>query len=159
MILACTTSEWPLLWGFSWTLAQSLSTTMAKNLQWHWAVNVFFEDDYPMMLLGPLSTTNKEYIGSCLEVLPKGWIHGLCWRGYVKSDSDSTNEDPPVDDCYAKIINMMIINHPLCSRIISGHLQRWIHFALFLNETKMINHYTVLSTFYDHLHTDHYQFV
>lgn len=41
----------------------------------------FFEDDHPMMLLGPSSTINKDSYQLALQVLPHYWIHGLFWRG------------------------------------------------------------------------------
>lgn len=41
----------------------------------------FFEDDHPLMLIGPMSSMNKDAIGMALQVLPHFWIHGLFWRG------------------------------------------------------------------------------
>lgn len=65
----------------------------------------FFEDDYPLMLLGPLSKTNMEYFGSSLEVLPHVWIHGLCWRGYSKTHLFDTDNDLTIDDFYDVVMD------------------------------------------------------
>lgn len=47
----------------------------------------FFEDDRPMMLIGPMSIHNKDSVAFALQVLPHEWIHGLCWRGPSKRAS------------------------------------------------------------------------
>lgn len=58
----------------------------------------FPEDDYPLILLGPMTQSNMKYYLRPLQVLPHGWIHLLFWDGCC---TDSDDENTPKNTCEA----------------------------------------------------------
>lgn len=64
----------------------------------------FFEDDHPLMMLGPLSKNNKDRIAVALQVLPHYWIHGLFWRGPSKRCPPEESIEWKCDDFYAVVM-------------------------------------------------------
>lgn len=56
----------------------------------------FFEEDYPIIVIGPVNQDNKEAIRYTLEIVPHGWIHGFFWRGHP--DDLQTDDEEEVDD-------------------------------------------------------------
>lgn len=65
----------------------------------------FFEDDYPLMLLGPLSSKNKHSCGVVLQVIPHVWIHCLIWHGECKRKMLDNQPDVGLaDDFYAVVM-------------------------------------------------------
>lgn len=64
-----------------WTKGRGFLVDTAMGLGWTFDLADFFEDNHPMMLLGPFLTINKDSYAFALQVLPHDWIHGLFWRG------------------------------------------------------------------------------
>lgn len=79
----------------------------------------FPEDDYPLLLLGPMSESNKQYYKRPLQVLPHGWIHLLFWEGCCSDceDDDLSEANVNLDAVKAEeeVTNMPIKGDYVCN--------------------------------------------
>jgi len=57
----------------------------------------FLEDDYPLIVVGPLTKPNQLRVGAALETVPYTWVHIVFWRGWdvwdLPSDNDSDDDN------------------------------------------------------------------